>query len=239
MKIHSSTFTYRSYRVLTLCAAVFGVSSQLAVAGTMVVWEDSSPLTSPSMIGGMLIVNTVDASSITNDPTRNAVGEVVFSGVNKFSNISRPPVPVTLAMFGQTATLSVDYFVPLDTTLDDNGSPDLFWLQMNINGVNRQDDNTAGFIGESFAGAGWRTLTLDYNIPPDATDLRPLIVVADGGFGSGTPNGTGEGTAFYIDNIKLEVGVVPEPPSILAALTSLAVCWGLCVRLRSTRIVQS
>lgn len=35
--------------------------------------------------------------------------------------------------------------------------------------------------------------------------MQPFFIVADGGFGAGTPNGNGTGTALYIDNINLTV----------------------------------
>lgn len=94
------------------------------------------------------------------------------------------------------------------TTLDSlpgGGSPDLFYLQINFNGAN---SGSAGFIGAEAAGAAWNRLTLQGNIPSGTTTVKPLFVVADGGFGGAAPNGTGTGAAVHVDSFRVEVGAL-------------------------------
>lgn len=205
-------------RVTLLSLLVGAVCAANAQAATLTLWQDDDPLTAPS-VPANLIVNTVDASVITSDPTRTAVGEVILTGASKFVSFNPGALPITPGSYGQDFTLSLDYFVPQGTTLDtlpDGSSPDLFWLQADANGTNI--GASVGFISNSAAGSGWNTLVLNGTVPANVgpaavTDMTPFFVLADGGFGAGTPNGTGSGVALYVDNVRFDVGFVPEPGS--------------------------
>lgn len=193
-----------------------------------ILWQDDDPLTPPS-VANNLIVNTVDATGLTGDATRTAVGDVILTGAAKFVSVSSGPLTLPAGSDDQPFTLSLDYFVPNGTTLDalpDGSSPDLFWLQIGFDGGN---DGSVGFLGAGAAGSGWNTLTLNGTVPNGATDIQGFLVLADGGFGAGTPNGTGTGTALFIDNIRLEVDAIPEPTSFV--LMAVGAC-GLVVRRR-------
>lgn len=186
-------------------------------------WEDESPLSGTSVAGTSLTVNTVDGLVATGDGSRGQVGEVVLNGVRKFENINGGTFDVA-SQRGMPYSLSVDYFVPVGTTLDSlagGASPDLFYLQINFDGNNTA---SAGFVGADAAGAGWNTITLTGNIPAFANTTQPFFVMADGGFGAGQPNGTGSGVALYLDNIRF---IIDTPLSAvqggaIAAAASLA-----------------
>lgn len=214
----------RSTLLLAMASAMCVSSTQAA----QVLWQDDAPLTPPSVTAN-LIVNTVDASGITADPSRTAVGDVILTGAAKFVSVNSGALVLPAGSDDQPFSLSLDYFVPNGTTLDalpGGSSPDLFWLQIGFDGGN---DGSIGFIGAGAAGNGWNTLTLTGTVPNGATDIIGSLVLADGGFGAGTPNGTGTGTALFIDNIRLEVDAIPEPTSFV--LMAVGAC-GLVARRR-------
>ena len=198
---------------------LLGVAAALAFASTSsaaVLWDDQAPGAGVTSGGNGLILNAAV------DPTNagNAVGEVVFPGTAKFMNLNGNgggPFAITPADHGKAYTVSFDYFVPTGTTMDrlpDGSSPDLFWLEIAFNGT---QDGSVGFINNNAAGSGWNTLVINGIVPAGnilnpTTNANPLMVVADGGFGAGTPNGTGSGTALFVDNFYFEI--VPEPASL-------------------------
>lgn len=202
----------RCILLFTMVIAMAAAQSQAAT----IVWQDDDPLSGTSVSNNGLIVNTVDASVITSDPTRTAVGDVIFpSGGPKFVSIGSTDLPAPAGSDDQPLTFTVDYFVPDTTTLDalpDGSSPDLFWLQISYDGGN---NGSAGFIGAGAAGNGWNTITLNSSVPAGTSTIQGLMVMADGGFGAGTPNGTGVGTAVFVDNFRIEVETIPEPTSLL------------------------
>ncbi len=208
--------TTTSFLATALAAIVMSGSAQAAVF-----YEDLDPLTAPNAVNG-LIVNTVDGVAATGDASRALVGEVVLTGGARFVGFNPGDMAVPAALAGQDFTFTMDYFVPQGTTLDalpDGSSPDLFWLQISFDGGN---NGSAGFVGGGAAGSGWNTITLTGTLPATIGTINPLFVLADGGFGAGTPNGTGSGTAVYVDNFVLDI--VPEPASL-----SLLGLGGLCV----------
>lgn len=202
--------------LFAMACAMVAAPSQAA----SIVWQDDDPLSGPTITNN-LTVNTVDASVITGDPSRTAVGEVVLTGAAKFVSIASTDLPLPAGSDGRDFSLSFDYFVPNNTTLDalpDGSSPDLFWGQIGFDGGN---DGSAGFISAGAAGSGWGTITVTGTVPAGAVNVQGLMVLADGGFGSGAPNGDGTGVALYVDNFLLTVDAIPEPTSgVLLVLTA-------------------
>lgn len=206
-----------------------------STASAAFVYSDPDPVTAPNTVAN-LIVNTIDASGITGDPSRTAVGEVILDGANngqKFVGFNPGPLTIPTSLHGMPYTLSVDYFIPTGTGMDslpDGSSPDLFWLQGDFNESNV--GQSAGFIGGAAAGGGWQTLTLSGTVPAatgpiPVTSVTPLFVMADGGFGAGTPNGDGVTPALYVDNFVLNIA--PEPASLMLVLLG---AFGLVARRR-------
>lgn len=168
-------------------------------------WVDEAPLSGDSVNNSGLTVNQVSSLSATGDASFGLSGEVVLTGQTKFGNISPGTLAVDPSYRGTGYELTVDYFVPPGTTLDSlpgGGSADVFYVQINFNGVNTA---SAGFVGSDAAGSGWQTITLTGTVPGNANNAQPFFIVADGGFGAGTPNGTGSGVALYIDNLRFTV----------------------------------
>lgn len=176
----------------------------------LTIWQDNDPLGSESVLGSSLSVNTVSGAAATGDSSRALVGEVILEGTNRYGNINGGTIDVAPEYRGTGFLLSIDYFVPIGTTLDslpDGSSEDVFYVQLNVNGVNTA---SAGFIsGDDAAGDGWQTVTLSGTLPGNTSNVLPFFIVADGGFGGAAPNGNGSGTAVYIDNIELTIGLVP------------------------------
>jgi len=184
-------------------------------------WQDDEPLSGTSGAGDSLTVNTFDGVAATGDPSRALVGDVIMNGLDKYTNINGGTFAVDPQYQGTGYTFTVDYFVPVGTTLDSlpgNQSPDTFYLQIDFNGVN---SGAGGFTDNTAAGTGWNTITLSGIIPGGTTSALPLFIVADGGFGAGTPNGTGSGTAVYIDNINFTVGLQSIKSAAISSPTSV------------------
>lgn len=188
-------------------------------------WDEQNPFNidegSTLETGGGLIVSSV-ADPLTSG--RENVGEVIFPGGSRFMNINNGfgggtnEFEILTEDYGKMYRWSLDYYFPDDTAFDANGtaggSPDLFWVQSNFNGLNVAPfEFNHGFIGpmnEGVVAGQWNTLT-GMNVIPETIDggavtfISPQIVLVDGGFGDGTPNGDGVTVAMYIDNIKFEV----------------------------------
>lgn len=210
-------------------AIAFALATTLAsttIAQT-VLWQDDDPgymddglgnrtngeFTVPSDVSlpdfGLRITE-FDGSAVTGDATRAIVGGVTIpNNMNapgsKFSNFESTVLPLDPSLQGSNFTYSMDVFVPNDTTLDDPSemSPDLFYIQINFNGVN---SGSAGFLGPGAAGSGWQTITVSGTVPASATEFQAFGLIVDGGFAGSTQTGDGMGTAVYVDNILLVAG---------------------------------
>lgn len=204
--------------------AVLAIATFVAMSSAhadIVVYDDPDPLAAGNTANN-IIVNTVDGFTATGDASRALVGEVILTGNTKFVGFNPGPLPLAPELQGEDFTFTMDYFVPTGTTLDENvaGSPDQFWLQIGFDGGN---NGSAGFVGSGAAGNGWNTITLTGTLPPAINDITPLFVLADGGFGAGTPNGTGSGTALYVDNFRLTVtNPIPEPSTMALGFIGVA-----------------
>ncbi len=191
------------------------VSFNTVAGQTDVLWDDSNPLSGDSNGNSGFNVNTVDGLAATGDATRGSVGQVILTGNTRYGNISPGELPIASQYRGTGYELRFDYFVPVNTTLD---APDSLYGQINFNGNNT---DSAGFVGQNVAGSGWNTITVTGTVPGNANNAQPFIILADGGFGAFPPNGNGSGTAFYIDNLTLTVGL-PGNSLITQAAASAA-----------------
>lgn len=174
-----------------------------APQGTGVLWDDQNPLSGTS-VASSLLVNTVDGLALTGDATRGQVGAVTLNGSTRYKNLSGGTFPLNSSASGTGYQLSIDYFVPINTTLDNptGASPDVFYVQINFNGSNA---GSAGFVTATAAGLGWNTITETGTVPSGTTSVQPFFIIADGGFKDGPPNGNGMGVAVYIDNLYLSI----------------------------------
>lgn len=189
-------------RLSSLC-----VSACLLVGSTaeaVVLYESLDPGHTLPEEGGMFPSGLDLLAGFDPDDASNPVGEIVLNGSGKFANTNPGEKILEPESLGRPFRFSADYNIPADTAFDalpDGTSPDLFWLQISFDGVN---SGSAGFIGAADAGSGWNTVGFTGVIPADATNFRPLLVLADGGFGDGVPNGDGATTAMYFDNFVFE-----------------------------------
>ena len=179
-----------------------GIQFSPADVSTVTLWFDPAPLSGASTTSG-LTVTTVDSGGATGDSSRGQIGAVAMNGQAQFSNVNSGRFDLDASYRGAGYRLTVEYFIPTDTTFDD---PDRLYLQMNFN---RENSATAGFIGLDGAGTGWNTVTLDGTVPNNAITATPLFIIRDGA-GTEPPNGTGSGVAVYIDDITFTIDV-PNP----------------------------
>ena len=199
-----------------------------------VLWSDTAPLSGISQSVGSLIVNTVDGQAATGDGSRGQVGQLTLASNSRYQFIQSGQLPISSEFRGTEFAFTVDYFVPDGTTLE---GADIFYLQLDVNGNNTY---SAGFIGEGAAGTGWNTVTLTNTIPPFTNNVTAKFIVADGGIGVAPPNGTGSGTALYVDNINLTVGLATAAgtaDSLLFATTDLSA--GEATAIQSTSALQA
>lgn len=157
-----------------------------------------------------LTITEVDGNSATGDASRAIIGGVTIpdntgSTAQTFQNFNSTTLPIDPSLQGSNFTYSIDYFVPNDTTLDDptGSSPDLFYIQIDFNGVN---SGSAGFVGAGAAGSGWNTATVSGTIPATATEFLAFGLIVDGGFGGSPANADGTGVELYVDNILITAG---------------------------------
>lgn len=186
-------------------------------------WEDNAPASGISAVNNLIDINTVDGQAATGDASRGSIGQVILSGDGRFGNISSGTVLVDSQFQGTGYELRIDYFVPPGTTLDSlpgGSSPDTFYVQANFNGVNT---SSVGFVDAAAAGSGWQSITLTGTVPDNTTNAQGFFIVADGGFGGAAPNGTGTGTAFYIDSIRFTVGLSSSSSLVGGAALASAV----------------
>ncbi|MEM8947392.1 MAG: G8 domain-containing protein [Planctomycetota bacterium] len=185
-----------------------------AVQDPAVLWVDNAPLTGDSDANVGLSVTTVNGS-VTGDASRGSVGQVAITGNTQYGIITPGTIALDTQYRNTEYSLQVDYFIPNGTTLD---GPDLLYVQINFNGVN---SGSAGFQGDEDAGEGWNTIVLTGTIPSNANNVRPAVILADGGIGSAPPNGNGSGVAFYLDNINFTVGLAASSASSVAELVGV------------------
>ncbi|MEM9079984.1 MAG: hypothetical protein AAGC74_04760 [Verrucomicrobiota bacterium] len=196
-------------------------------------WKDEDPLSGVSTTNNGLLVSNVSTGPAI-DADHPTAGELDHGVAGKYSNVNPGgPFTITNANYGQTYTMTVEYYIPSSTVMD---GLDTLYVQMNFNSsanFTTGANLAAGFINTNNATLdAWNTITLTGNVP--ATDdyvgatasgpgnpvdsLSVSILFADGGFGVGTED-QAAGVSLYLDNICLEVGVdnnvAPPPTDIL------------------------
>ncbi|TWT40688.1 hypothetical protein [Botrimarina hoheduenensis] len=171
-------------------------------------YQNDAPSSATMGLSGVLFEPAVDPLDASND-----VGEVIFGGVAKFSNVNIGPQVQVSAFEGQKFRASFDYLIPADTALEPG--EDVFFLQLGFNdpisaSLPQGGGNTvsAGFADIGTLNDGqWRTLEITGTIPPDSTGASMLVVFRDDLPGA-DPDTFGSG--MFIDNVRFEAIEVLE-----------------------------
>ena len=196
-------------------AAIIALAIALPSVGQIAVWKDDDPITAgvSGTSGGLIVEQIADP---TGDPDRELVGDVSTIVTNNFSNM-RPdpsaPQPVLTEYIGKTFTFTLDYFIPSNSSMQQN-LDQAFFLSLTFRDV---DDVTveqfqAGFIGfDTAMKAGeldcWKTIEITGTVPAGSDEVVPLMVFNNGT----TPLG---GTATYVDNVNFSINglTIEESP---------------------------
>lgn len=181
---------------------------------------DNAPESGNGLNGGNANVSLTTTAGDPTDSGRGNVGSADISPGSRWGEVRAQTeditIPVESVPGSDTFTVSLDVYIPSDTTYDET---DRLGIILRWNASNTNNNQVFRFW-DSFAPDTWETISLTGTLPENGGDGAPLSSVVPIISFDDNPSDAAEGVAAYIDNLRLEVSTADDDPN-LAAPTAL------------------
>lgn len=218
--VHALPANLKTSMMKLLTLILIGICSILPLLGqgTVVLYEENFETEGANLNGGNNGVSRIDVADPAAGGVQGTVAEIDLSGENQWGELNAAPTPV-LNLPAATEpgvsefTMKMKIYIPTDTTFaTSEGGPDRVGLIIRWN--NLQSTNISNFIDWDLVTPDtWEDLVVTGVIPSIDNDgntitrMRPILSFHD------RNDNAGEGTAVYIDDFRIEVGVSADDPN--------------------------